>query len=54
VPTNPTQLQQQLINPATATSTATAISQALAAAGNNCGSGPGQALARELHELQFR
>jgi hypothetical protein len=48
VPTNPTQIQQQLTNPSTATSTATAISQALAASGNNCGSPAAQALAREL------
>jgi hypothetical protein len=45
---NPQQLQQQLTNPGTAVSTATAISQALAAQGNNCGSGIGQAIAREL------
>jgi hypothetical protein len=44
---NPQQLQQQLTNPTTATSTANAVSQALAAAGNNCRSSIGQAIARE-------
>jgi hypothetical protein len=45
---NPQQLQQQLTNPATSTLTANAVSQALAAAGNNCRSTVGQAIAREL------
>jgi hypothetical protein len=44
---NASQLQQQLTSPTTATSTAVAISHALASAGNDCNSGPGQALARE-------
>jgi hypothetical protein len=45
---DPQQLQHSLSNPGTAVSTATAISQALAAQGNNCGSGIGQAIASEL------
>jgi hypothetical protein len=48
---NPAQIKQQLTNPATAAFTATAISQALAASGNDCGSGPGQALAGENHNF---